>query len=82
MRGERGHLRERAARGERLAHEQAGVGSGNSGRNDLPEVGPKRGERSGQWDFLGSDQADNPVSTSILRNRRLTTCSPSCWAHR
>jgi len=66
----------------RPAHQQACIGGGNRRVDDLPEVGAKRGKRSGQWDFLGSDHADSPVSTSIFRNRRLTTCSPPCWAHR
>ena len=69
------------APGQRPVHEQGRVGPGNRGGYDEPEIGAKRRERSGQWAFAGSDQADNPVSTSISRRRRLTTCSPFCCAH-
>ena len=68
------------AAGERPAHEQGCVGPGNRCGDDEPEIGAKRRERLCQWAFAGSDQADNPVSTSISRRRRLTTCSPFCCA--
>ena len=70
------------APGERPVHEQGRIGRGNRGPDDLPEIGAKCRERNGQWAFAGSDQADNPVSTSISRRRRLTTCSPFCCAQR
>ena len=70
------------APGERPVHEQGRIGRGNRGPDDLPEICAKRRERDGQWAFAGSDQADNPVSTSISRRRRLTTCSPFCCAQR
>ena len=77
--GERRRVVEDAP-GERPVDEQGRIGGGNRGRNDVPEIGAKRGERNRQWAFAGSDQADNPVSTSISRRRRLTTCSPFCCA--
>ena len=70
------------AAGEGSVDEQAGIGASDRGTDNLQEVGAKRGERTGQWAFLGSDQADRPVSTSILRKRRLTICSPFCCAQR
>ena len=77
--GERRRVGEDAP-GECPVQEQAGIGPGDRGGDDVPEIGAKPGERNRQWAFAGSDQADNPVSTSISRRRRLTTCSPFCCA--
>ena len=63
-------------------NERTSIRAGDRGIDDLAEVLAKRGGRNGQWAFLGSDQAERPVSTSILRSSRLTTCSPFCCAHR
>ena len=63
---------------DRAPHEQASIGSGDGRGDDLAEVCAKCRERSAQWAFFGSDQADSPVRTSILRSSRLTTWSPFC----
>ena len=70
------------ASGDCPVDEHGGIGGGNRLPDDVPEICAKRRERDGQWAFAGSDQADNPVSTSISRRRRLTTCSPFCCAQR
>lgn len=58
---------------DRAPHEQACIGSGDGRGDDLAEVCAKCRERSAQWAFFGSDQAESPVRTSILRSSRLTT---------
>jgi hypothetical protein len=79
--GERRRVAEDAL-GERAAYEPRRIDSGNRGPDDVAEVRAKRRERNLQWTFAGSDQAESPVSTSISRNRRLTSCSPFCCAQR
>src|SRR5262245_9159018 len=58
---------------ERAFNEIVSIDCTNTGPDDAQEIVTKLLERTGQWEFLGSDQADKPVTTSNCFRSELTS---------
>ena len=65
---------------ERTSDQARRIDGGYRGAEDVVKIGSQPLDGAAQWSFLGSDQAERPVTALNVRSKRPITCSASSFA--